>query len=70
MQTQGLCLRSNIGILRLRWTCFAVWAVINDALIALGSNFSQLGRLDLACSAKGSVVASNGNAHLILVLKQ
>jgi hypothetical protein len=70
MQTQRFCLRSNIGILGLGRTGFAIWAIINDAFVALGGNFNQVGRLDLACSAKGGVVASNGNAHLILVLKQ
>jgi hypothetical protein len=57
----------NVGILGLRRTRFAVWAIIDDAFIALGGNFSQVGRLDLACGAKGGVMASNGNAHLILL---
>jgi hypothetical protein len=60
-------LRSNVGILGLRRACFAVWAIVNDTFVALGGNFSQLGRLNLACGAKGSVMASNGNAHLILL---
>jgi hypothetical protein len=63
-------LRSNIGILRLGRTRFTVWAVINDAFIALSSDFGQLGRLNLARCTKRSVVASNSNAHFILVLKQ